>query len=326
MIQQKSLLVSLIMLVDHIPTPPLQKRGRGKPRFYNDNLFLKAIIIMIVRNLHKVHELLSVLQQPTMEMQMLKSLLTQDDRFPSRRTWERRLKGIPDTLPSQIACLGKYLVNLIRPWEHLGRAVAIDSTLLRAIGGVWHKKHREKGIIPHTSIDTQAHWKKSEHHGWVYGWKLHIACTVASVWIPLAAYLTPANEDDGKVAPRLIMRLPEETRFILGDTHYNTPDVRRLCIYPWRILMASSRGKHPRTDMGVGVRKIFHKLRSLTIENFNEQFKGIFDVHGQVPTKGLVNTRRFALGAIFVYQIALLYRFQNNMSLRVGLKAFLKSA
>jgi Transposase DDE domain len=326
MILQKSLLVSLIMLVDHIPTPPPQKRGRGKPRFYNDNLFLKALIIMTVRNLHKVHELLSVLQQPTMEMQELKSLLTQDERFPSRRTWERRLKGIPDTLPSQIACLGKYLVNLIKPWEHLGRAVAIDSTLLRAIGGVWHKKHREKGIIPHTSIDIQAHWKKSEHHGWVYGWKLHIACTVASVWIPLAAYLTPANEDDGKVAPRLIMRLPEETRFILGDTHYNTPDVRRLCVYPWCILMASSRGKHPCTDMGVGVRKIFHKLRSLAIENFNEQFKGIFDVHGQVPTKGLVNTRRFALGAIFVYQIALLYRFQNNMSLRVGLKAFLKSA
>jgi hypothetical protein len=25
---------------------------------------------------------------------------------------------------------------------------------------------------------------------------------------------------------------------------------------------------------------IFHKLRSITIENFNEQFKGIFDGHG----------------------------------------------
>lgn len=323
MILQKSLLVSLIILIDHIPTPSPQKRGRGKPKFYNDNLFLKALIIMIVRNLHKIHELLSVLQQPTKEMQELKSLLTQNGRFPSRRTWERRLKEIPDTLPEQIACLGKYLVNLIRPWEHLGRAVAIDSTLLKAIGGVWHKKHREQGIVPHTSIDTQAHWKKSEHHGWVYGWKLHIACTVASVWIPLAAYLTPANEDDSKVAPKLIMRLPEETRFILGDTHYNTPDVHKLCVYPWRILIASSRGKHPHTRSDI--RKIFHKLRHFAIENFNEQFKGIFDIHGQVPTKGLVNTRRFVLGAIFVYQIALLYRFQNNMSLRVGLKAFLKS-
>jgi hypothetical protein len=28
----------------------------------------------------------------------------------------------------------------------------------------------------------------------------------------------------------------------------------------------------------------------------NEQFKGIFEAHQQVPTKGLVETRRFALG------------------------------
>jgi hypothetical protein len=64
----------------------------------------------------------------------------------------------------------------------------------------------------------------------------------------------------------------------------------------------------------------------LAIENFDEHFKGIFDGHGQVPTKGLVNTRRFALGAIFVYQLALLYRFQPGLDLNVGLKAFLKAA
>lgn len=74
------------------------------------------------------------------------------------------------------------------------------------------------------------------------------------------------------------------------------------------------------------VRRIFHKLRSLAIENFNGQFKGIFDVHGQVPTKGLINTRRFALGAIFVYQLVLLCRFEHGIHLRVGLKAFLKAA
>lgn len=92
------------------------------------------------------------------------------------------------------------------------------------------------------------------------------------------------------------------------------------------ILVTTQYGRYPHTDQGVEVRRIFHKLRSLAIENFNEHFKGIFDGHGQVLTKGLVNTRRFALGAIFVYQLALLYRFQQGLQLNVGLKAFLKAA
>src|SRR5207302_9568384 len=62
------------------------------------------------------------------------------------------------------------------------------------------------------------------------------------------------------------------------------------------------------------------------MENFNEHFKGIFDRHGQVPGKGLLATQRFALGAIFVYQLALFYRFEHDLELCVGLKAFLKAA
>src|SRR5713101_6477132 len=85
---------------------------------------------------------------------------------------------------AQIGCLGRHLVSLIEPWSECGRAVAIDSTILRARGGVWHQKQREKGELPHTSIDTQAHWTKSGWHGWVYGWKLHVVSVVAAVWLP----------------------------------------------------------------------------------------------------------------------------------------------
>ncbi|MDQ6694280.1 MAG: hypothetical protein M3014_07640, partial [Chloroflexota bacterium] len=66
--------------------------------------------------------------------------------------------------------------------------------------------------------------------------------------------------------------------------------------------------------------------RSLSIENFNEHFKGIFDGHSQVPTRGLVATRRFALGAVFVYHLALLYRYEHGLDLNVGLKPFLNAA
>ena len=326
MIPQESLLVTLVTLVDGIPMPMATKAKRGRPVTYPEKLFLKALVIMIVKHLHKVYELLSVLNEPTCEMQRLRQLLTEGGRYPTRRTWERRLKGLPESLPAQIGCFGRYLVRLIAPWADCGRAVAVDSTILRSNGGVWHKKDRAKGEVPHTSIDTQAHWTKSGWHGWVYGWKLHIACIVASVWIPLSAQLTPANEADNEIAPALIYELPPEAHFILGDLHYNAPNVREVCDQTGRILVTTEYGPYPHTDAGVEVRRIFHKLRSLAIENFNEHFKGIFDGHGQVPTKGLANTQRFALGAIFVYQLALLYRFQHGLDLNIGLKAFIKAA
>jgi hypothetical protein len=327
MIGQVSLLVMLVQLVDRLPPlPPPPKRGRGRPKLYTDHLFLKALVIMIVRRLHTVHELLAVLEQPTPEMQRLRSLLTEQGKFPARRTWERRLQTLPDTLPAQIGCLGRYLVALIQPWADCGRAAAIDSTVLRAHGGVWHKKDREAGVVPHSSIDTEAHWTKSGWHGWVYGWKLHIVATVAKVWIPLAAELTPAHIADSEIAPSLLARMPAEVRFVLGDHHYNPLEWHEQCELDERCLVTPQAGRYPHTDDGVEVRRLFHKLRSLTIENFNEQFKGIFDGHGQVPTKGLTNTRRFALGAIFVYQLTVWYRHEHAMDLRVGLKAFLKAA
>lgn len=328
MIPSEPLLVTLVKLVDRLPQPPQppHERGRGRPAVYTDTLFVKALIIMIVRHLHKVGELLSVLEQPTAEMQTLRGLLTQNGTFPSRRTWERRLARLPDTLPAQIGCLGRYLVARLQPWADSGRAVAIDSTVLRARGGVWHKKDRVAGIVPHTRIDTQAHWTKSGWHGWVYGWKLHVCCAVGPIWIPLAAEVTAANVADNEHAPHLLEQLPLEPVFVLGDVHYNTPELKAHCVQRGRTLVTTHYGTYPHTDAGVEVRRLFHKLRSTAIENFNEQFKGIFEVHEQVPTKGETATKRFALGAVLVYQVALLYRFEHQMDLRVGLKPFLRAA
>src|SRR5215210_2693641 len=327
MIDQDSVLVQLIRLIDHIPTPPaLPRRPRGRPIFYSERLFMKALLIMIIRRLHKVGELLAVLQEDTPQMQEVRKLLSEGGRFPSKSTFQRRLKALPDSLPEQIGALGRHLVEVLNPWESRGRAVAIDSTVLQAKGGVWHKKDREAGKVPHSSIDTEAVWTKSGWHGWVYGWKLHVAICVCEVWIPLSARLTPANTADNEVAPHLIEQLPAQARCVLGDVHYNAPNVRQACQSTQRFLVASKRGAYPHTDDGVEVRRIFHKLRSMANENFNEHFKAIFEVHGQVPTKGRINTQRFALGAVLVYQLALLYRHERKLEINRGLKPFLRAA
>ena len=326
MVLEPTLAVALVELIDRLPLPPSPPRGRGRPRVYADRLFLKALVLMLVKRLSKVHLLLTVLDQPTAEMQQLRALLTEAGRYPTRRTWERRLRALPATLPGQIGCLGRVLVELLQPWAVAGRAGAMDSTVLRALGGVWHKKHREAGIVPHSSIDTEAGWTKSGWHGWVYGWKLHLVVTVAAVWIPLAAVVTPANAADNEVAPQLLPVLPPELRVLLGDTSYDDPALREQCAAAGVCLVTSKRGAYPHTDDGAEVRRLFHQLRSHSIENFTEQFKALFDTHGQVPTKGLAATQRWVLGAILVYQLLLLYRHQRGADLRIGLKPVLKAA
>jgi hypothetical protein len=51
MIGPRSVLIKLVALVDRLPLPPPIRRGRGRPRFYPDRLFLKALVIMIARHL-----------------------------------------------------------------------------------------------------------------------------------------------------------------------------------------------------------------------------------------------------------------------------------
>jgi hypothetical protein len=64
MVPHESVLIALVVLIDRIPAPPAPRR-RGRPVVYSDRLFLKALVIMIVRRLPKVGSLLAALEQPT---------------------------------------------------------------------------------------------------------------------------------------------------------------------------------------------------------------------------------------------------------------------
>jgi DDE family transposase len=287
MLRHSSLLVSLVTAIDRLPWPDEPKQPkRGRPKRYSDRLIMKALLIMIVRRLYTAYALLAFLQQDDVVAKQLRPLLYEDGRFPTRRTFERRLKALPVSLPGLIGCFGRHLVCLLNPWAQHGRAAAVDSTMLKTGGGVWHKKHKENGEIPHTSIDVEAGWSKSGWHGWWYGWKLHLAVAVGGVWIPLAAELTVANTADQEVAPLLLAELPAEVGYILGDTHYNDPDLREHCSDQGRELVATRRGAYPHRDGGVEVRLIFHKLRSQAIEPFNELFKNVFETRSSALRAG----------------------------------------
>ena len=116
----------------------------------------------------------------------------------------------------------------------------------------------------------------------------------------------------------MLPELPAEVRSVLGDQHDNDPAIDTACGQAGRTVVATRRGPYPPIDAGVGVRRVLHELRSRAMENLNEPCKGSFDAHSQVPTKGLRNTRRFALGAVFVSQLTLWFRYEHGLDLRVG--------
>jgi hypothetical protein len=77
---------------------------------------------------------------------------------------------------------------------------------------------------------------------------------------------------------------------------------------------------------GAKVRQLFRRLRSKVIERFNGLFKNIFDWSGQVPVRGLQRTCLIVLGAVFLYQLVLLYQFDHNLPLGKAIKPLIKVA
>jgi hypothetical protein len=116
--------------------------------------------------------------------------------IPDRRTFDRRLKTISTDIKERISTIGHLFVT-----EGMAdlSITAIDSTLLKAKGHVWHKSSMEKGIVPCPGIDTDARWGYNHTKGWVFGYKLHLTCTTGEIIVPLTADVTTANVQDNQM-------------------------------------------------------------------------------------------------------------------------------
>ena len=85
--------------------------------------------------------------------------------IPDRRTFDRRrLKTISIDIKERIAIMTSLFVceKMVDPY-----IVAIDSTLLKAKGHIWHKSSMNKGIVPSSGIDTDARWGFSYIKDWI---------------------------------------------------------------------------------------------------------------------------------------------------------------
>jgi len=132
---KESTLFNILYLIGCIPWPIATRRKRGRPYVYSPTVILRCFIVRIwfrIDSNNALHTFLNVDCQYNRRLVLACGLIT----IPCRRTFDRRLKTISTDVKGRISEMGYLFVTdgLTDPF-----ITAIDSTLLKAKGHVWHE-------------------------------------------------------------------------------------------------------------------------------------------------------------------------------------------
>src|SRR3982750_363373 len=140
-------------MIGCIPWPVIPRK-RGRPYVYSPTVILRCFIVRIWFRLdsnNALHTFLDTDCQYNRKLVLACGLVS----IPCRRTFDRRLKTISADVKGRISTMGHLFVV-----EDMTNSsiTAIDSTLLKAKGHLWHKSSTKKGIVPRSGIDRDARW------------------------------------------------------------------------------------------------------------------------------------------------------------------------
>jgi hypothetical protein len=262
---------------------------------------------------------------------------TGEKRFPGRSTYFRRYRRARTFYRAAIRLQGEQAIaeGIVDPHD-----VAIDKSLLKALGEPWHKRDQRAGKTP-AGVDTEATWGYSEYHGWVYGYSYEIvvSATPGSVVFPLLASVDVASTSEMKTCPEKLAQLPEGVVNASLDSgydgnalaeqmeydadgkkkgrHYLCPENPRHkrrktkpCKHDKRRADARRRRAERRKYLKSKKGKRIYARRKKTVEPFNQWLKSLFELDGATWHRGLENNQTQILAAIFAYQ--LLVRFNHK--------------
>jgi hypothetical protein len=300
----------------------MKRRGRGRPYVYSPTIILRCFIVRLWFRLdsnNALHEFLE-LSYPYNKKIMKRCGLTQ---IPDRRTFDRRLKTISIDIKERIAIMTHLFVceKMIDPY-----IVAIDSTLLKAKGHIWHKSSMKKDIVPRSGIDTDARWGFSHTKGWIFGYKLHLISSTGSTIVPLAADFTTANVQDNQLYNPMTASFSlftEETYFMIGDSGYDDQKLYDLSINRGfelvcpvqRYVNTSTKRLHLIEFYESELGQAIYSWRSKSIEPLIEHIKSVFRID-PLPVRGYQNAAGIVLLSVLLYQILVYYNYKTRRSQR----------
>ena len=232
--------------------------------------------------------------------------------LPDRRTFDRRLSTISADIKERIATMASLFVKekLVDPY-----IIAIDSTLLRAKGHLWHKSSMIKGLVPRSGIDTDARWGFSHTKQWIFGYKLHITSSTGSLIIPLSADFTQADVQDNQRYPAITSSLPNKVRYMAADSGYDDHKLYKLSTDRGFELVCpiSEIYNHTSSDRlqlinfyDSELGQAIYSWRSISVEPLIEHIKDVFKID-PLPVRGYQKAAAIVLLSVLIYQIMVYY-------------------
>jgi hypothetical protein len=306
-------------LIGFIPWPTVPRK-RGKPYVYSPTVILRCFIVRIwfrIDSNNALHIFLNLDCLYNRKLAVACGLVT----IPSRRTFDRRLKTISTDIKGRISTMG----NLFAAEGLVDHSItAIDSTLMKAKGSVWHKSSMEKGIVPCPGIDTDARWGYSHTKGWVFGYKLHLTCTTGKIVVPLTADITTANVPDNRMYVPLtslssIFSL-SSLRYLVADPGY---DAKKLYKYSKKVLGIDLVCPVERYESTPTKRlelvcfyqstlgQTIYSQRRISIEPLIEHIKSVFRID-PLPARGFHKVSAIVLLSVLLYQIMVYYNCKTE--------------
>ena len=213
---------------------------------------------------------------------------------------------------------------------------AIDSTLMKAKGHVWHKSSMKKGTVPRPGIDTDARWGYSHTKGWVFGYKLHLTSTSTSsssssssstagkILVPLTADVTTANVPDNKMYIPLtsssssIFSLPS-VLYMIADPGYDAKGLYEYSkglginlICPVERYKSTSKERLQfvcfyQSEIGQAI----YSRRRISIEPLIEHIKSVFRID-PLPARGFHKVSSIVLLSVLLYQLIVYYNCKKD--------------
>lgn len=292
----------------------------GHPFDYEDKVLIVFFTMMMIRRITAFKA-----QHRWLENHPEEAMRLNFEQVPHRTTLCRRFKSLYSILQAFIAFLGDW-ASALGP-EFDSRALIEDGSLFKAHGPVWHQSDRKVGRVPEKlrNLDTDASWRKSAYHGWVYGYSLHLSCNRAG--FPKLAQVETASVSESEVLEQKQAALfafhPDA---IIGDNAY----FKALRIRTWAsqgvILVTPAakwkNGRYAQAYHRFIARSPFSqwlKCRKTAIEPVFDLFSkvlGTTNNHKQLPLQGLEKVRSFLALGVLAVQVAMIVNNVRGLPFR----------